>query len=848
MKNNTFKLTGYVATLTALLLQACSVQETQKENKSADIASINENKHADMEQRIKALLAKMTLEQKIGQMLQPEIRSITPAEVEKYHIGSILNGGGAFPNNDKYASVQDWVALADAFYQASMSNKPGRTPIPIIWGTDAVHGHNNVIGATYFPHNIGLGAANNPALIEKIAQATAVEVAATGIDWTFAPTLAVVRDDRWGRTYESYSEDPAIVKTYAQSMVNGLQGHKNSAFGASNIVATAKHFVGDGGTQFGDDQGDTQLTEEELFKLHAQGYYSALDANVQTVMVSYSSFNGEKMHGQKHLITDVLKHDMGFDGIVVSDWNGIGQVKGCTNDNCAAAINAGIDLFMVPDLWKTWIDNTLAQVKQGVVPMSRIDDAVTRILRVKMRAGLFDKGAPSTRALAGKADLVGKKAHRDIAQQAVRESLVLLKNNHNLLPLDRQLNVLVAGDGADNIAMQNGGWTISWQGTGNTNKDFPGATSIYQGIQQTVTAAGGSATLSVDGTFEQKPDVAIVVVGEEPYTEYLGDIQNLRSLEFQQHNKKALALLTKLKQQNIPTITVLMSGRVLWVNKELNASDAFVAAWLPGTEGQGIADVLFKNANNQINYDFTGRLSFSWPADACQSTVNIGDETYQPLFEYGYGLSYQDKINTPELPENSAYPYGCQLTAQQLNKSAKQLSLALNKHNWQLYIDEKSGKTNQVTPSLNELHGIKVTPLNDNNNAVQVTFAQEQTATLALRQQPHKALNLLPHLKDNSAITWQVRVDKPIESDIKAKIDCGAPCSGEVDISAALKAKPLGQWQTLSIDLACYLPGTDLRKVASPLVLSSSGALNISFAGGNLVPNSAKNADIQCSK
>ena len=371
----------------------------------------------------------------------------------------------------------------------------------MIWGTDAVHGHNNVFGATLFPHNIGLGAAHDPDLIERIGTATAMEVAATGIDWTFAPTLAVVRDDRWGRTYEGYSQQPDLVRAYAGRMVQGLQGIAGTpAFlDAGRILATAKHYIGDGGTNQGIDRGDTRASEEELLAVHGQGYLAAIHAGVQTVMVSYNSWQGIKMHGHHHLITDVLKDRMGFDGLVVSDWDAIDEVQSCSKDRCAQAINAGIDLFMVPEQWRAFIVNTVAQVRNGDIPETRIDDAVTRILRVKLRAGLFEKGRPSSRPFADKGGVIGAPEHRAVAREAVRKSLVLLKNEGGLLPLSPHLKVLVAGDGADDIGKQCGGWTLTWQGTGNSNKDFPGATSVYEGIRAAVSeiAAKQSGAASV---------------------------------------------------------------------------------------------------------------------------------------------------------------------------------------------------------------------------------------------------------------------------------------------------------------------------------------------------------------
>jgi beta-glucosidase len=641
------------------------------------------SKDPRLEARIAALLGQLTLEQKVAQMVQADIRYVTAEDVRKYRIGSILNGGGAFPGNNKHAAVAEWVALADQFYDASMDSSAGGPAIPVFWGTDAVHGHNNVIGATLFPHNVGLGAMHDPDLMQRIGEVTAREVAVTGIDWTFAPTVAVVRDGRWGRAYEGYSDRPDIVREYAGRMVQGLQGTAGTAAFLDNhhILATAKHYIGDGGTAGGIDRGDNLASEQELLDIHAQGYIAALAAGVQTVMVSYNSWQGPKLHGQHYLITEVLKNRMGFDGVVVSDWNGIDEVQSCSVAACAQAVNAGIDLFMVPQDWKAFIENTVAQVRAGDVPESRIDDAVTRILRVKLREGLFEKGRPSSRPLANKVALLGAPEHRAVAREAVRESLVLLKNDGALLPLRRNSHVLVAGDGADSIEKQTGGWTLTWQGTQNTNADFPGATSIFEGIRATVTASGGTAILSADGSYRSRPDVAIVVFGEDPYAEWHGDI---RSLEFRGADGNPapdlvrpwpetplpgqwappvanvvsdrgaaganvagsagaalehpnLQLVQRLRHSGIPVVAVFLAGRPRGITPQLQASNAFVVAWLPGSEGSGIADVLFRNNKGAVNYDFTGRLSYVWPTGgaAAGALASAG-----PLFPYGYGLSY----------------------------------------------------------------------------------------------------------------------------------------------------------------------------------------------------------------
>lgn len=624
-----------------------------------------------IEARITALLGELTLEQKVAQMVQADIRYITPDDVRKYHIGSILNGGGAFPGDNKHASVADWVALADRFYDASMDTSQGGPAIPIFWGTDAVHGHNNVFGATLFPHNVGLGAMHDPDLIQRIGEVTASEVAVTGIDWTFAPTLAVVRDGRWGRSYEGYSDRPDIVRQYAGRMVQGLQGTAGTASFLDNnhILATAKHYMGDGGTDQGVDRGDNLSSEQEMLDIHAQGYLSAIAAGVQTVMVSYNSWRGPKIHGQHYLISEVLKGKLGFDGLVVSDWNGIDEVQGCSVDHCTQAVNAGIDLFMVPEAWKAFIANTVASVRAGDIAESRIDDAVTRILRVKLRAGLFEKGRPSARALANRRDQLGSPEHRAIARQAVRESLVLLKNEGGVLPLRPKSRVLVTGDGADSIQKQTGGWTLTWQGTGNPNTDFPGATSVFGGIQAAVKAAGGTAVLSTDGSYRQKPDVAIVVFGESPYAEWHGDIRTLdfhgtdgnpppnldqpwpetplpgqwapsapaSSIAALGGDDPNVLLMQRLRHKGVPVVAVFLTGRPRGVTPEINAANAFVVAWLPGTEGEGVADVLFRNNKGGINFDFTGRLSYTWPATGVPDPMH---PYASPLFTYGYGLSY----------------------------------------------------------------------------------------------------------------------------------------------------------------------------------------------------------------
>lgn len=802
-------------------------------------------KDAKMEQTIAKMVKGMTTEQKVAQMIQPEIRSFTPEDMRKYGFGSFLNGGGAFPNNNKYATMADWVALADTLYNASIDDALDGSRIPALWGTDAVHGHNNVIGATLFPHNIALGAANNPRLIKAIGEATARAVAVTGIDWVFAPTLAVVRDDRWGRTYEGYSEDPIIVKAYAGAMVEGLQGSAGKNFlDEAHVLATAKHFLGDGGTHAGDDQGNNLATENDLLDIHGPGYIASLHVGVQTVMASFNSWHGKKMHGNKSLLSGVLKERMGFDGLVVGDWNGHGQIDGCSNSRCATAINAGVDIIMVPDDWKLMLENTLEQVASGEIPMARIDDAVTRILRVKMRAGLFEKGAPSTRGFAGKSEYIGAQEHRDLAQQAVRESLVLLKNKGNLLPLSRALTVLVAGDGADDIGKASGGWSLSWQGTGNTNADFPGATSIYAGIESAVQAAGGSASLSVEGDCEEKPDVAIVVFGETPYAEGVGDLANL---EYQRGSKQDLELLKKLKKQGIPVVSVFITGRPMWVNKELNASDAFVVAWLPGSEGQGVADLLFKNENGKTNHDFNGKLSFSWPNLDTQTAVNRFDKGEKPLFPYGYGLTYRDTDSLGDRLSEVSDP-----KAKGAGDDELYLFTSRALHGFSLFLGDRENWAVPVTGSIASTQGsdnLKIKSVNwkVQEDARQLSWSGKGAAQVFLKSPENN--NFTQLLNRGAAISYDLRVDRYPTAEVYSRIDCDQPCLGELAIADELKSRTLGEWKNFSIDLQCFAEaGADFSNISSPWVIYSAGALGLSFANIKIVPGAGAEADISCSK
>jgi len=588
----------------------------------------------------------MTLEQKVGQMTQPDIRSVTPDDVRRYYIGSVLNGGGAWPGMNMHASVGDWLKLSDDFYRASMATDM-KIKVPVVWGTDAVHGHNNVYGATLFPQNIGLGAAHDPALMIRIGRATAEQVRATGITWAFAPTLAVVQNPRWGRTYESYSSDPAEVRAYGEAMVRGLQGDHKSP---TSVLATAKHYLGDGGTFHGIDQGETRTSEADLARVHAAGYYGALKADVQTVMVSYSSFidtaSGKhqgKMHGNSHLVGDVLKQRLGFDGIVVSDWNGIEQVPGCTKWHCPQAINAGIDLVMVPDDWKQFIPATVEDVRAGRIPMSRIDEAVSRIIRVKLRSGLF-AASPATGPHPN-SQVLNSPSVRAIAREAVRKSLVLLKND-GVLPLKRGGRILVVGHGADSLPMQAGGWSLTWQGDQTTNADYPNADTLLSAMRKSLGAVRVDYSADGIGVDVRRYSAVVMVAAENPYAEMKGDITFPASMRHTSRYPQDLRTLDRVSGKGVPVVTLLYSGRPVAANDLINRSDAFIAAWLPGTEGRGLADMLVAAADGRPAFDFTGRLSFDWPAGDCLSKQG-GIQ-----FHRGYGLSLAPHATLGRLPES----------------------------------------------------------------------------------------------------------------------------------------------------------------------------------------------------
>ena len=598
---------------------------------------------APEEQFVANLLDRLTLPQKAGQMTMAERTHVTPEDVKNHALGSVLAGGGSHPGDN---TIADWVQMNDDFWQATVGDKDG-PGIPILYGVDAVHGHNNVRGATVFPHNIGLGAAGSAELVARAARITAREVLASGLDWNFAPTHAVVQNCQWGRTYESFGSDPQRVADLGEAYVLALQ--------EEGVLACAKHWVGDGATLHGIDQGETRLSWEELEGTHVAPYYRSLSACVLSVMVSFNSWNGQKCHGHEFLVSTLLKERLAFDGIVVSDWDGIDYLDQDYDKAVTQAVNAGIDMFMVPEKWREFIGTLMRQVQMGQVSMSRIDDAVTRILRTKYRLGLFEAPRPGSRPLSNDAGF-GCAAHRAVAREAVRRSLVLLKHENHVLPLKPSQRILVAGRNAHNLGHQCGGWTRSWQGeSGNESID---GTTIWEAISEVVPNAVLSADLIGDEADPELHDITVVVIGERPYAEGLGDIRSGddvlvetgslvngllnpleaygRTLELSALHSEDYACIRRIADAGVPVVAVLVSGRPLIVNDEMQAAEAFVAAWLPGSEGAGVADLLFGGE------DFSGRLPLPWP-----SRMAGGDagSTYEAGFPAGYGLTLGNRIH-----------------------------------------------------------------------------------------------------------------------------------------------------------------------------------------------------------
>lgn len=910
MFNTNHKTT--ISLLVSLALVGCFDNDSNSSTTPyfTDWENVNSNikQNLEMEREIQRLLSLMTLEEKVGQMVQPDLREVTPEEAKQYKLGSILNGGGAVPDGNKYATAQQWANEADKYWLALEEAYAGRGfRIPFMWATDAVHGHNNVFMATVFPHNIGLGAARNPDLIEKIGEATAREIVATGLDWTFAPTVATPRDYRWGRVYEGYSEDPEIVYEYAKRMVQGIQGGEEGLKSEFNVISNVKHWVGDGGTLAGIDHGQNRYTEEYLRNIHAIGYIGGLNAGAQVVMTSFNSWwnpnnydpmvknrqrypepqigsdymQNQKIHGSKYLITDVLKGKMGFDGLVVTDWNGQGEINGCTAANCPQAVIAGNDIFMVTSRsdWQAFYQNVIEQVRSGIIPMERIDDAVTRILRVKMRANLWGKPQPSLRALAGKQEILSAPEHVAIARQAVSESLVLLKNENSILPLKKEgQKYLVVGSAANDITKQTGGWSLSWQGEGNTiEKDFPNAQTMLMAMQQVV----GEENIITDISMVTSEDVvAVVVIGEDPYAEMFGDISKSQTLEFatlKATYKADSELIQSLKEQGYKVVTVFYSGRPLYINEEINHSDAFVAAWLPGTEGLGITDVLFGDK------DFTGKLSYTWGATKCSTTINRAapnipnyitpvdgltgavieqelDGEFGQLFPYGYGLNYSGKTsvkaayddlnNLPLDPRD----FGCGMDEPDTDLAEFPLEV-FGKHSKGEFIARMSGEINgwsgiDLSKGVTSIGSVTTTGIDYQGmqqSAINVKFAGA-AAQVYMQTLDKKNVDYNRYMNANSTMEFDIRFKSDKPEVLTLSTHCGYPCRGELNISSVLPT-PSAEWTTIKVPLQCLKDrGMSFQMMDTAFLLHTDETIEFDLGNIRYVPqpNGLPNDAVLC--
>ena len=768
------------------------------------------------------LIQNMTLEQKVGQIIMPDIDEVTPVDAKKYQLGTFLNGGGKFPNKNKNSSVEDWKKLSEEFYNASPV--VDGVLVPILWGTDAVHGHNNVIGATIFPHNIGLGSTMNPDLIRSVGEAVAKEVLSTGIPWTFAPTIAVPQNDLWGRTYEGYSENPELVSVLGEAMILGLQGEGDNFLDDNHVLATAKHFLGDGGTKDGIDQGNTNISEQELRDIHGEPYFAAIGACIQTVMASFNSWNGEKAHGSDYLLQNILREQIGFKGLVVGDWNGHGQVPGCSKENCPQSFNAGVDIFMAPDEWRPLYENTLYQVRNGEISIERLDEAVRNILSVKYLLGMFDGRKPHLYPY----NYIGDDNHRSIARQAVRESIVLLKNNNNTLPIKTGKHILVIGDSANRITKHMGGWTITWQGRENKNNEFPNSQSIYEVIKFKAEHNGGSAEFSNTSDYEKKPDLVIFVYGEDPYAEGDGDRKNIF---YENQDKRFLKYMKDIKEQKIPSVSLFISGRPLIVNEEINLSDSFVQLWLPGTAIEGITDVIFTNKNNEINYDFKGKLSYSWPKFSYQTKLNYGDKQYDPLFPFGFGLTYADEnflniINVKEtIPQRdeitlflgSAYPSYKEIISYYDYDKNEQIYEGISAD---IYKNEKAGIL------------ISKFDYKKQDDAKRIDFGEKNTKKfweissgssedLSYMDNGSLELILKPQSSSDKKIELVIQCSKNVN---QINISGTKECYKSFDLSDLLKDESLGNWKKITMPFSCLNNNSfEISSITSRAKLATSG-------------------------
>ncbi|MEV5985836.1 glycoside hydrolase family 3 N-terminal domain-containing protein [Streptomyces sp. NPDC052051] len=823
---------------------------------------------AETERQVAEILEQLTLEEKVGQMIQPELAELTPDDVRDYRIGSALNGAGIWPGGKRHASVRDWVDTVDRFWAAAEECWRGRPfRIPFMWATDAVHGHNNVHGATVFPHNIGLGAAGDPDLVRRIGAATSREVAATGMDWIFAPTVTTPRDRRWGRYYEGYGEDPTLVHAYGRAMVEGLQGDATALRAGGHVLATLKHWIADGGTENGGDRGTAHCSEDVLRDIHAQGFLAGIEAGAQSVMVSFSSWANpanydhtpgraepynDKVHGSRYLLTDVLKDALGFDGVVISDWDAHAEVAGCSAGDAGYAINAGLDVLMIAgrEAWQSAYRTTVAYVRDGVIPMSRVDDAVSRVLRVKMRAGLWERPRPRDRALArAGARVVGCAEHRALSREAARTSLVLLKNTPGLLPLSRTARVLVTGSAADDLSKQCGGWTLTWQGDDVDRADLPDGSTLADAVRSVV----GAGRCTVDPALEHADpadfDVALVALGEDSYAEMRGTLKPWRSLgyaDLKLSYARDLEVLRRLDAARLPTVSVFLTGRPLYSTEEINLSRAFVVAWLPGPYAEGITDVLFAGPDGTPAYDFQGRLPSSWPRTRDSAAVNRipphlpgyrvpAEETAPegrrtPLFPVGHGLSVHDPAPpTDPLPldEPRATPPPPPATdpLRVLDAQGTPYRLRLGGHNtWSREDIPLTAPTRLLILDSDPV------PAPGGGTGLRLRF-KGYPAFFYAESPTGAPADLRGHLAAEAQVRFLARVLEQPSAPLLLACHDDYPAQPGVDLAPRLREATEGEWTQVSVPLTdLAAAGMDLGHVDVPFMLYTEGTAALEIA------------------
>ena len=812
---------------------------------------------------VEETLSLMTLDEKLGQMIQAEVQQLEPSDILEHKIGSALNGAGVWPGKDRFSSPLAWAEMVDRYWSASAESFRDRPfAIPFAWATDAVHGHNNLYGATVFPHNLGLGATRDPGLIFRIGQVTAAELAASGMDWTFAPTVAVPLDARWGRFYEGYSQDPAIVAAYADAMVRGLQGQPDGAPRADTaVLSSIKHWIGEGGTRWGIDRGTNFCSEEELIELHSLGYRAALGAGAQIVMVSFSSWENDsnydfapltgpaynhKLHGSRYLITDVLKGKLGFDGVVLTDWDGHCEISKCTLKDSRYCINAGADMLMVEARgdWLAILDQTRRDLDQGYILPERIDDAVRRILRVKYRAGWSQKARPTLRpAVTEAASVVGSSAHRQIAREAVRKSVVLLKNNGGLLPLQAHSRVLLAGSAMDSFSKQMGGWSLYWHSNELSQEDFPQATTLG-GALRSAFLSGSATTLEAATTLDRAAfDVAIVAIGEDAYSEMLGDIRPWGTLEYaalKPGYAEDLALLRRLHEAGIPVVTVYFGGRPLYLNEEINLSQAFTVAWLPGMAGEGIADLLVRDQGGAVRHDFQGRLPCAWPAtpygfrltQALDAEAHGSHPEYagdgEILFPLGYGLSAGRGEAAGDTPQYPLYKHPARpmpkLPAQDFvllgPEADRRLQLRIAGNGFWVGADVAP---HAPTDAL--LGRVDPIDLLGHHDAFHVYF-NGRIASLYLQFPQWDIEDMRGYVAAGADLVFALRVHERGPGPVRFSAHNCFPSLGVYDATSLYQNAPLGEWTRIRVPLAdLAAAGSDFSKINVPFMLHTQARL-----------------------